>query len=164
MENMLSSQKLLPEIDQDLYCIIDERSNAVELTEKGIKLLSGGGLGDFVLPDLDQESYMVREDESLSDKERSELLKNLEDRYMRSSELLHTTQQLIRAYWLFEKDVHYVIKDDQVVIVDEFTGRMMPGRRWSDGLHQAVEAKEGLSVEEENQTLATVTLQNFLRM
>jgi len=164
MENMLSSQKLLPEIDQDLYCIIDERSNAVELTEKGIKLLSGGDLGDFVLPDLDQESYTIREDENLSDKERSELLKNLEDRYMRSSELLHTTQQLIRAYWLFEKDVHYVIKDDQVVIVDEFTGRMMPGRRWSDGLHQAVEAKEGVSVAEENQTLATVTFQNFFRM
>jgi len=163
MENTLSAQKLLPEIDQDLYCIIDERSNAVELTEKGIKLLSGGSLGGFLLPDLDQESYMIREDENLNDKERSELLKDLEDRYMRSSELLHTTQQLIKAYWLFEKDVHYVIKDDQVVIVDEFTGRMMPGRRWSDGLHQAVEAKEGVSVAEENQTLATVTFQNFFR-
>ena len=83
---------------------------------------------------------------------------------MRTSELLHATHQLIKAYWLFEKDVHYVIKDDQVVIVDEFTGRMMPGRRWSDGLHQAVEAKEGVSVAEENQTLATVTFQNFFRM
>ncbi|MBW1921246.1 MAG: SEC-C domain-containing protein, partial [Deltaproteobacteria bacterium] len=83
---------------------------------------------------------------------------------MRSSELLHATQQLIKAYWLFEKDVDYVIKDGQVVIVDEFTGRMMPGRRWSDGLHQAVEAKEGVSVAEENQTLATITFQNFFRM
>jgi preprotein translocase subunit SecA len=83
---------------------------------------------------------------------------------MRASELLHATQQLIKAYWLFEKDVHYVIKDDQILIVDEFTGRMMPGRRWSDGLHQAVEAKEGVSVAGENQTLATITFQNFFRM
>jgi preprotein translocase subunit SecA len=164
MENMLSSQKLLPEIDQDLYCTINERNSSVELTEKGIKLLTGSGLGDFVLLDLDQESYMIRENESLSEKEKLEQLRDLEDRYMRSSELLHATQQLIKAYWLFEKDVQYVIKDDQVVIVDEFTGRMMPGRRWSDGLHQAVEAKEGVSVAEENQTLATITFQNFFRM
>jgi preprotein translocase subunit SecA len=163
-ENILSAQKLLPEIDQDLYCTIDERNNSVELTEKGIKLLSGGDLGDFMLPDIDQESYKIREDESLSDKEKTEHLKDLEESYMRSSELMHATQQLIKAYWLFEKDVQYVIKDDQVVIVDEFTGRMMPGRRWSDGLHQAVEAKEGVSVAEENQTLATVTFQNYFRM
>lgn len=164
LEAMLSSQKVLPEIDQDLYCIIDERSNAVELTEKGIKLLSGSGLGDFLLPDVDEESHLVREDQALTDEERSERLRGLEERYMRASELLHATQQLIKAYWLFEKDVHYVIKDEQVVIVDEFTGRMMPGRRWSDGLHQAVEAKEGVKVAEENQTLATVTFQNFFRM
>ncbi len=164
MESTLSSQKLLPELDQDLYCTIDEHSNSVELTEKGIKLLGGGGQGDFVLPDLDDESYKIREDEHLSEEEKAERLKELEDRYMRSSELLHATQQMIKAYWLFEKDVHYVIKDGQVVIVDEFTGRMMPGRRWSDGLHQAVEAKEGVSVAEENQTLATITFQNFFRM
>ena len=164
MEHMLSAQKLLPELDQDLYCMIDERNNSVELSEKGIKLLAASGLGDFVLPDLDQESHDIREDESLGEKEKSGALRDLEDRFMRSSELLHSTQQLIKAYWLFEKDVQYVIKDDQVVIVDEFTGRMMPGRRWSDGLHQAVEAKEGVSVEGENQTLATVTFQNFFRM
>jgi preprotein translocase subunit SecA len=164
LENMLSAQKMLPELDQDLYCTIDERSNSVELTEKGIKLLSESGLGEFVLPDLDQESLIISESEALSDKERSEHLRELEKRYMRSSELLHATQQLIKAYWLFEKDVQYVVKDDQVVIVDEFTGRMMPGRRWSDGLHQAVEAKEGVRVAEENQTLATITFQNFFRM
>jgi preprotein translocase subunit SecA len=163
-ENMLSAQKLLPELDQILYCTIDERSNAVELTEKGIRLVSNSGLGDFVLPDLDEESHFIREDKQLSEEEKIEDLKDLEDRYMRSSELLHSTQQLIRAYWLFEKDVHYVIKDDQIMIVDEFTGRMMPGRRWSDGLHQAVEAKEGVKVAGENQTLATVTFQNFFRM
>jgi preprotein translocase subunit SecA len=164
LEAMLSAQKILGDVDQDLYCTIDERGNAVELTEKGIKLLSGSGLGDFALPDIDEESHLIREDESLGEDERAEKLKGLEDRFMRASELLHATQQLIKAFWLFEKDVHYVIKDDQVVIVDEFTGRMMPGRRWSDGLHQAVEAKEGVKVAEENQTLATITFQNFFRM
>jgi len=163
-ESLMRSQKLLPELDQDLYCTIDERSNAVELTEKGIKLLSSSGLGDFILPDLDEESYAIREAQDLSEDEKTEQLKGIEGRYMRASELLHATQQLIKAYWLFEKDVQYVVKDGQVVIVDEFTGRMMPGRRWSDGLHQAVEAKEGVSIAEENQTLATVTFQNFFRM
>jgi preprotein translocase subunit SecA len=164
MESMLSSQKLLPDLDQDLYCTIDERSNSVDLTEKGIKLVSAAGLGDFVLPDMDEETHNIMSDESLGEREKSERLRDLEERYVRASELLHTTQQLIKAYWLFEKDIHYVIKDGQVVIVDEFTGRMMPGRRWSDGLHQAVEAKEGVSVAEENQTLATVTFQNYFRM
>ncbi len=163
-ESMMSAQKLLPELDQILYCTIDERSNSVELTEKGLKVVGGGGLGDFVLPDLDDQSHSIREDGQLSDQEKDERLKELEDQYMKTSELLHATQQLIKAYWLFEKDVHYVIKDDQIVIVDEFTGRMMPGRRWSDGLHQAVEAKEGVSVAGENQTLATVTFQNYFRM
>ncbi|MFO7785525.1 MAG: preprotein translocase subunit SecA [Thermodesulfobacteriota bacterium] len=163
-ESMLSSQKMLSDLDQDLYCTIDERSNAVELTDKGIRLLSGSDLGEFSLPDMDQESHDIREDESLSEAEKSEQLQALEGRYIRSSELLHGTQQLIKAYWLFEKDVHYVVKDGQIVIVDEFTGRMMPGRRWSDGLHQAVEAKEGVRVAGENQTLASVTFQNFFRM
>jgi preprotein translocase subunit SecA len=163
-ENLLSAQKLLPELDQSLYCTIDERSNSVQLSDKGIKFLSSEGEGDFTLPDLDDESHSVREDDQLSAEEKEERLKGLEAQYMRTSELLHATQQLIKAYWLFEKDVQYVIKDDQIVIVDEFTGRMMPGRRWSDGLHQAVEAKEGVRVAAENQTLATITFQNFFRM
>lgn len=164
LESMMSAQKLLPEIDKDLYCVIDERNNSVELTEKGIKLLSASGLGEFTLPDLDEESYLIRENSDLSESEKTEALKELEERYMSTSELLHATHQMIKAYWLFEKDVHYVLKDGQVVIVDEFTGRMMPGRRWSDGLHQAIEAKEGVKVAEENQTLATITFQNFFRM
>ncbi len=163
-EAMLSAQKMLPELDQVLYCTIDERGNSVELTEKGIRLLSGSGLGEFALPDLEMQSYRIREDESLSDEKKAEQLQEVEAAYMRTSELLHATQQLIKAYWLFEKDVQYVIKDGQIVIVDEFTGRMMPGRRWSDGLHQAVEAKEGVRVAGENQTLATVTFQNYFRM
>jgi preprotein translocase subunit SecA len=164
MESLLRGQKLLHDLDQDLYCIIDERGNSVELTDKGIKLLSSGGMGDFSLPDLDNESFMIRENPDLDEEQKMEQLREVEAQYMRSSELLHATQQLIKAYWLFEKDVHYVVKDGQVMIVDEFTGRMMPGRRWSDGLHQAVEAKEGVSVAEENQTLASITFQNFFRM
>ncbi|MDY6879545.1 MAG: preprotein translocase subunit SecA [Thermodesulfobacteriota bacterium] len=163
-ESMMRSQKLLPEIDQSLYCVIDERNNSVELSEKGVILLSSAGMGEFLIPDVDGESHNIREDENLGDDEKDEALKALEETYMASSELLHATQQLIKAYWLFEKDVQYIIKDGQIVIVDEFTGRMMPGRRWSDGLHQAVEAKEGVSVAGENQTLATVTFQNFFRM
>lgn len=163
-ESMLRSQKILADLDQDLYCTIDERSNAVELTEKGIDLLSKSDLGEFALPDLDNESHNIRNDENLTDAEKGERLRELEDGFMRASDLLHSTQQLIKAYWLFEKDVHYVNKDNEIMIVDEFTGRMMPGRRWSDGLHQAVEAKEGVKVAGENQTLATVTFQNFFRM
>ena len=163
-ESMMSSQKLLPELDQVLYSTIDERNNSVELTEKGLEVVGGEGMGDFTLPDLDDESHAIREDGQINEQEKNEKLKELEERYMRTSELLHSTQQLIKAYWLFEKDVHYVIKDGQIMIVDEFTGRMMPGRRWSDGLHQAVEAKEGVSVAGENQTLATVTFQNYFRM
>jgi preprotein translocase subunit SecA len=163
-ENILSAQKLLPDLDQMLYCTIDERNNNVELTEKGIQLFASGGLGEFILPDLDGESHEIRENQDMSNQEKNERLRELEGRYLKTSELLHASQQLIKAYWLFEKDVHYVIKDDQVVIVDEFTGRMMPGRRWSDGLHQAVEAKEGVSVAGENQTLASVTFQNYFRM
>ena len=164
LEGLLDIQKLLPELDKELYCVIDEQSSSVDLTDKGIKLLSSSGLGDFVIPDIDEEARKIQDDPELSEHKKMEKLRELEERYVRASELLHAVQQLIRAYWLFEKDVHYVVKDGQVIIVDEFTGRMMPGRRWSDGLHQAVEAKEGVKVAEENQTLATITFQNFFRM
>lgn len=164
LEAFLDMQKMLPKLDQLLYCVIDEQSSRVDLTDKGIKLLSSSELGDFVIPDIDEESRKIQENEDLSEHAKMERLRELEEKYIKSSELLHAVQQLIRAYWLFEKDVHYVVKDGQIIIVDEFTGRMMPGRRWSDGLHQAVEAKEGVKVAEENQTLATITFQNFFRM
>jgi preprotein translocase subunit SecA len=164
VESMYSSQKILPELDKLLFCVIDERTNSVELTEKGIEVPGSAGMGDFILPDIDEESHLIREDEQLTDQEKDERLKVLEDNYMRMSDLLHATQQLIKAYWLFEKDVQYVVKDGQIMIVDEFTGRMMPGRRWGDGLHQAVEAKEGVTVAGENRTMAAVTFQNFFRM
>ncbi|MBW1789017.1 MAG: preprotein translocase subunit SecA [Deltaproteobacteria bacterium] len=163
-ESMLRSQKVLPDLDEDLYCTIDEMSNSVELSEKGIKLMAASGMGNFTLPDLDEESRVIQDDETLDDEEKAERVRVMEDDFMKTSEMLHATQQLVKAYWMFEKDVQYVIKDDQIVIVDEFTGRMMAGRRWGDGLHQAVEAKEGVTVAEENQTLATITFQNFFRM
>ncbi len=164
LEALYEIQKMLPKIDQELYCVIDEQNNTVDLTDKGIRLLAKSGISDFVLPDIEEESRKIQEDRSLSEKQKAEKLRQLEERFVRNSELLHAIQQLIRAYWLFEKDVHYVVKDGKVIIVDEFTGRMLPGRRWSDGLHQAIEAKEGVKVEEENVTLATITFQNYFRM
>jgi preprotein translocase subunit SecA len=164
MESYLSSQKTLSQFDGALYCSIDEKSNAVELSEKGLGLLSGGRPDAFVVPSLEEGYLEIDENASLTPEEKIEARRNLEVQYRQSSDRIHTVHQLVKAYWLFQKDVNYVIKDGQVVIVDEFTGRMMPGRRWSDGLHQAVEAKEGVKVAEEYQTLATITFQNYFRM
>lgn len=164
LESYLSSQKMLSQFDGQLYCSIDERSNAVELSEKGLELLSKGQADAFVVPALEEGYEAIEADEHLSLPEKIEARRALELKYRQTSERIHTIHQLVKAYWLFQKDVNYVIKDGQVVIVDEFTGRMMPGRRWSDGLHQAIEAKEGVKVAEEYQTLATITFQNYFRM
>jgi preprotein translocase subunit SecA len=164
LEGQLSTQKLLPELDLDLYCFLEERNNIVELTEKGLHLIYGGRADDYIVPDLDEELRKIEENNALTDMEKRIQRQKAEANFRDASERFHVTRQLIKAYWLFHKDVQYVVKDGQVVIVDEFTGRMMPGRRWSDGLHQAVEAKEGVKVAEENQTLATITFQNYFRM
>jgi len=164
LEGQLSTQKLLPEIDEVLFCVIEENQNIVELTEKGLKLIYGGHSDDYIVPDLDEELRKIDENHELTSMEKRIQRQKAEAFYREASERFHVTRQLIKAYWLFNKDVQYVVKDGQVIIVDEFTGRMMPGRRWSDGLHQAVEAKEGVKVAEENQTLATVTFQNYFRM
>ncbi len=145
VEGQLMSNKQLSEFDNQLYCFIDEKSHNVEITEKGQEFLAGGRMEDYVIPDPDDPNYS-------------------EKRYVEVTERLHTIQQLVKAYWLYEKDVHYVVNDNKVTIVDEFTGRLMPGRRWSDGLHEAVEARERVKIERENQTLATVTFQNYFRM
>ena len=145
LEGVLMSNKQLSDFDNELYCYIDEKSHNVEITEKGREFLAGGKIEEFIIPDPEDPNYS-------------------EDRYIEVTERIHTIQQLVKAYWLFEKDVHYVINDNKVVIVDEFTGRLMPGRRWSDGLHEAVEAKERVKIERENQTLATITFQNYFRM
>ncbi|MBN1842773.1 MAG: preprotein translocase subunit SecA [Deltaproteobacteria bacterium] len=164
LEGQLSTQKLLPEIDQSLFCVIEENNNIVELTEKGLNLIYGGQADDYIVPDLDAELAKIDENDELTSMEKRMQRQKAESFYKDASERFHVTRQLIKAYWLFNKDVQYVVKEGQVIIVDEFTGRMMPGRRWSDGLHQAVEAKEGVKVAEENQTLATVTFQNYFRM
>ncbi|MDY6836882.1 MAG: preprotein translocase subunit SecA [Thermodesulfobacteriota bacterium] len=164
LEGQLSTQKLLPQIDQALFCVIEENHNIAELTEKGLRLIYGGHADDYIVPDLDEELEKIEADGQLTTMEKRTERQRAEAFHREASERFHVTRQLIKAYWLFNKDVQYVVKDGQVVIVDEFTGRMMPGRRWSDGLHQAVEAKEGVKVAEENQTLATVTFQNYFRM
>jgi preprotein translocase subunit SecA len=164
LEGQLSTQKLLPEVDQSLFCVIEERNNLAELTEKGLHLIYGGHADDYIVPDLDEELQKIEANDALSPMEKRLERQKAEAAYKEASERFHATRQLIKAYWLFKKDVQYVVKEGQVVIVDEFTGRMMPGRRWSDGLHQAVEAKEGVKVAEENQTLATITFQNYFRM
>jgi preprotein translocase subunit SecA len=164
LESYLSGQKILSQFDDKLFCAIDERSNAVELTEKGLELLSRGRADAFVVPSLEEGYLTIDSNDQLTPPERIEARQAMENQYRQTSERIHTIHQLVKAHWLFQKDVNYVIKDGQVIIVDEFTGRMMPGRRWSDGLHQAIEAKEGVKVAEENQTLATITFQNYFRM
>ncbi len=158
-------QKNMHIIDDELYFVIDEKLHSVDLTEKGIDELTKAYNDPtfFILPDVGSEIAEL-ERSGLSDDEKvikkSELLRNFSEK----SERLHTVQQLLKAYTLFEKDVDYVIMDNKIKIVDEQTGRIMEGRRWSDGLHQAVEAKENVQVEAATQTYATITLQNYFRM
>ena len=164
MESFLSSQKTLHQLDEELYCVIDEQDRSANWTDKGLRLLSDDQPDAFVIPDLIQGVQEIDNNPHLNFKEKKRYTRELEAKYSETSDRMHASQQLIKAYWLFNKDVDYVVKEGQVIIVDEFTGRLMPGRRWSDGLHQAIEAKEGVNVAEENQTLATITFQNYFRM
>ncbi len=152
--------KRMDELDGELFYSIDEKSNVCDLTEKGRRALSPGDPDFFVLPDLSQAD----EDLGGTEEERIKKRHKLEREYSEKAEKIHNITQLLKAYGLFERDVEYVVSEGQVVIVDEFTGRLLPGRRYSDGLHQAIEAKEGVSIERENQTLATITIQNYFRM
>jgi len=148
--------KTMWQIDEELFFTLDEKSNVVDLTEKGRAALSPKDPNFFVLPDLaelDSNPETTPEERERAERE-----------FQEKSEILQNIFQLLRAYSLFEKDVNYVVSDGQVIIVDEFTGRLMPGRRYSDGLHQALEAKEGVKIEGETQTLATITIQNYFRM
>jgi preprotein translocase subunit SecA len=163
-ESFLAAQKTLHVLDEELYCVIDEQDRSANWTDKGLKLLSGDQPDAFVIPDLIQGLQEIDNDPHFNFREKKRYRRELEARYSETSDRMHAAQQLIKAYWLFNKDVDYVVKAGQVIIVDEFTGRLMPGRRWSDGLHQAIEAKEGVNVAEENQTLATITFQNYFRM
>ncbi|WP_341658812.1 preprotein translocase subunit SecA [Blattabacterium cuenoti] len=152
-------------VDKDLYFVIDEKNNTVELTDKGFEFLSKNveDIGFFVLPDVNLELTEVEKKNFSKEKETKEkevLLKN----FSIKSQRIHTINQLLKAFTLFEKNVDYVVLEGKVKIVDEQTGRIMEGRRYSDGLHQAIEAKENVKIESSSQTLATITLQNYFRM
>ncbi len=156
--------KRMHELDEDLYFAIDEKANNVDLLEKGREFLSPADPTQFVVPDISLEIEEVEKREGLTPEQVYEEKENVYRAYAQKNERIHNILQLLKAYALFEKDVEYVVQEGKVLIVDEFTGRLMPGRRFSDGLHQAIEAKEGVTIEGETQTLATITLQNFFRM
>lgn len=152
------------ELKEQLYYTIDERTREVALTDKGCEKICPSDPTMFVLPDLASELSVIDGDKTLSETERIEKRGKAQSRFVEKSDRVHVVDQLLRAYSLYEKDVDYVVQDNHVYIVDEFTGRVLPGRRWSDGLHQAVEAKEGVEIEKESQTLATITIQNYFRL
>ncbi len=151
-------------LKDELYFTIDERTREVALTDKGCEKICPSDPTLFVLPDLAAQMSAIDGDASLTDAERLEKRRDTQSAFMEKSERVHVVDQLLRAYCLYERDVDYVVQDNHVYIVDEFTGRVLPGRRWSDGLHQAVEAKEGVEIEKESQTLATITIQNYFRL
>jgi preprotein translocase subunit SecA len=162
---LADQQKNMPQVDEELYFHIDEKNNQVELTDKGLQYITKSGEDPtfFILPDLsillsDIEKSNHNAEEKLRQKELV-----IQD-YSQKAERIHTIQQLLKAYALFDKDVEYVVMDGQVKIVDEQTGRILDGRRYSDGLHQAIEAKENVKIEAATQTYATITLQNYFRM
>ncbi|MDE3215638.1 MAG: preprotein translocase subunit SecA [Gemmatimonadota bacterium] len=159
-----ASKQQYRELEEDLLFVLDEKGHSVHLTDRGIDFMSPNDHVAFILPDISEEIHHVDHDPSLSPEERLQLRRDLEVDFANKSEKLNIIHQLLRAHALYERDVNYVVQDGEVLIVDEFTGRTMPGRRWSEGLHQAVEAKEGVVVKGETQTLATITIQNYFRM
>ena len=163
---MEQNNKRMHEVTDPLYFVIDEKLNSVDLTDKGVDLISGNSEDPtfFVLPDITAQLSELENEKELTDEERLAKKDALMTNFAIKSERVHTINQLLRAYTMFEKDDEYVVIDGQVKIVDEQTGRIMEGRRYSDGLHQAIEAKEGVKVEAATQTFATITLQNYFRM
>ncbi|MEE2752377.1 MAG: preprotein translocase subunit SecA [Candidatus Latescibacterota bacterium] len=155
--------KRMGEVDADLFFSIDEKSHIIDLTEKGREEISRDP-DEFVLPDLDEKLAEIKADASFEGDKQAQAEDEAYQDYGRKSERIHSVQQLLKGYALYEKDVQYVIDEGRVVIVDEFTGRPQPGRRFSDGLHQALEAKERVRVERDTQTVATITLQNYFRL
>jgi len=163
---MEQNNKRMHEVTDPLYFVIDEKLNSVDLTDKGVDLISGNSADPtfFVLPDITAQLSELENEKDLTDEERLAKKDALMTNFAIKSERVHTINQLLKAYTMFEKDDEYVVIDGQVKIVDEQTGRIMEGRRYSDGLHQAIEAKEGVKVEAATQTFATITLQNYFRM
>src|SRR5438132_765075 len=151
-------------LKEELFFTIDEKSNEADLSEQGRSFLNPDDPNAFVLPDLISEFTEIDLDPSLPDEEKDKKKSERQQHCDEQAERIHNISNLLRAYCVFDKDVQYVVEENKVVIVDEFTGRKMPGRRWSDGLHQAVEAKEGVQIDRETQTLATITIQNYFRL
>jgi preprotein translocase subunit SecA len=157
-------EQKLRHLEEELYFVLDERGHSVHLTDKGVETMSPADPNLFIVPDISHVVHEIEHDEALTPAEKVERRRTVEAEYAQKSEILHIIHKLLQAHALYEKDVEYVVQDGKVLIVDEFTGRLMHGRRWSEGLHQAVEAKEGVTVQEESQTLATITIQNYFRM
>ncbi len=160
------NKKMMPEADKPLYFTIDEKDNSIDLTDKGIDLITGEGEDEkfFILPEIGIELSKIENDTSITAEERFQKKEELIRDYTTKAQRIHSVNQLLKAYTLFEKDTEYIIVDGKVKIVDEQTGRVLDGRRYSDGLHQAIEAKENVKVEDATQTYATITLQNYFRM
>lgn len=166
-EGFIRSQNnkgLFEEVKEELYFTIDERNQDVDLSEKGRDLLDPQDSEAFVLPDLTDLFSQIDTDEALDEEQKIEHKQQIQSSFDVKSESIHNISQLLKAYCVFEKDVQYVVADGKVVIVDEYTGRLMEGRRYSDGLHQAIEAKENVKIERETQTLASITIQNYFRL
>jgi preprotein translocase subunit SecA len=157
-------EKKLHKIDEELYFSIEENNHSAEMSEKGREFIGGSNKDFFVVTDLAVIIGEINNNPNLSLEEKNELREKAHIEFSDRSERIHCVNQLLKSFALYEKDVNYVVQEGQVLIVDEFTGRILPGRRWSDGLHQAVEAKEGVKVAGESQTLATITFQNFFKM
>jgi len=167
VENEYLRDKKMHKLDEELYFSIDEKSHQTDLSEMGRQQLTkyfGGDPDLFLLPDLADEFAKLDVDTEISTEERAQKKTELQGVYAHRAERVQNVSQLLKAYALYEKDVEYVVQDGKVQIVDEFTGRILSGRRYSDGLHQAIEAKEGVKIERETQTIATITLQNYFRL
>jgi len=156
--------KKMHEVDDDLFFSIEEKSHVMDITEKGRNVLSPENPETFIIPDLGELLLEVDENESLDKQEKEKEREKAHQLHAHRSGTIHNFNQLLKAFTLYEKDVEYVLENGKVMIVDEFTGRVLPGRRYSDGLHQALEAKENVKIERETQTLATITIQNYFRL
>lgn len=165
-EFLRENAKRMHEVDDELYFSIEEKNHSINLTEKGRDHLStsSNDADLFLLPDIGTETAELEKNNSLTAEQKLSQKEELHKRYAERSDRIHTVTQLLKAYTLYEIDNEYVIQDGKVMIVDEFTGRILPGRRYSDGLHQAIEAKEGVEVERDTQTFATITIQNYFRL
>jgi preprotein translocase subunit SecA len=157
-------QQRMRDLEETLYFVLDEKGHSVHLTDRGAEAMSPDDPGLFLVPDISEEVHQLDIDPDLTPAERITRRREIESEYAIKSEKLHIIHKLLQAHALYEKEVDYLVQDGQVLIVDEFTGRVLAGRRWADGLHQAVEAKENVQVKGETQTFATITIQNYFRM